>query len=273
MGDEIVVSPSSKSENDGIAGRLALRILQTSGGRQVLRPLGILVKPLLRGFCEDDPFRETRILPIGGINPFCVQAFYLDYNGSDWVPVRKRFIIAPCVGERKIRELHIFEIEYASSVSALSEKNLTIRGKKFVRFVMSKDTAYVDYTGVGLSTEEELNDKVTVDMKEYFLDQDYIRVIPTFSKPEPLDDSEVSACVLGTTCPVPDECPHTRVPIVRDDILDKSGYQEYKESRPEFNRPLPEFGEDGSNLLPDYSICHYRLFAYKLRSREWGTSH
>jgi len=56
---------------------------------------------------------------------------------------------------------------------------------------------------------------------------------------------------------------------IPDPISDFQVFTEYVEASPEFKAITGAHVGD-SQRDTDFEICHYRLFAYKLRSREWG---
>jgi hypothetical protein len=290
IGDEIMVHENPKNEEENLSGKVALKVLRTSGGRRVSNIVGPVPygdqhgratspemvpppppPPPLPPPPPPPPFDpldgilpKDRIPPVNGINPFCIHAYYLDFDGSKLVPVRRCFIIAPYAGERKIGSLAVYPIEYASG-NDMSREALVVRGQKFVRYAKSKSVTYLDCTGLELRTKEELNDKVIVDMKEYFRIDQHRADIPVFDEPEELDNPDIGNC----NCTYGPSCPHRHPFIIPDQPIDITVSEEYRATRPEF-KSLISSSETDSSWLPEYSICHYRLFAYKLRSREWG---
>jgi hypothetical protein len=79
--------------------------------------------------------------------------------------------------------------------------------------------------------------------------------------------SETSDCMV-VTCLSERYCPHRVTPGIVDDNVDENMSRDYRDGRSEF-RSLSAF-TSGPEREPDYSLCHYRVYAYKLRSREWG---
>jgi len=239
-----------------------MRILMTAGGRRAIMPklpAPVFPTPVKLLIPEDT------IEPINGINPFCIYAYYLDFNGSRLVPVRRRIVIAPYSGERNIMDLDVVPVNYASDTAEM----LRTRGEKFIKFVTSLIAPYVDCKGLELCTREELNDKVIVDMKGYLGSNP--GDMPTFQEPEELDISETSDCYKGADCDYGSFSCYHRSEIVHDQMFDLAAYREYVEDKPVFH-PLSGTQNAGPRELPDFSICYYRVFAYKLRSREWGES-
>jgi hypothetical protein len=261
-GDLVVTKPALKGFNDPeTQSQLGMRVLMTAGGRRVINPGQ--PAPLFRSSVKL-LMEEDWVQPINGVNPFYIHAYYLDFNGTRLVPVRKRIAIAPYSGERNILDLEIVPIEYAADASNMLQQ----RGKKFFELVTASTAPYVDCKGVELHTREELNDKVIVDMKGYFSINP--SDIPFFQEPEAPDISETTDCYAGNDCSIGGtSCHHRSARIVSDQICDLTAYQDYIEEKYAFN-PLSGTQTIGHIEPPDYSICHYRVFAYKLRSRDWG---
>jgi hypothetical protein len=263
--DDLVVTKTNKSQEEKISSSVrGMRVLLTRGGRRVIHP--VFPPPLVSSTRSASLVgREDALSPVNGINVFSIYAFYLDFDGFDWIPVRERFIIAPYSGERKITELEVYPIKYASNM----EERLQKSGKKFYELVTAKIAPYVDCTGHDLNTREELNDKVIVDMKSYF--NTHTGDMPDFFAPGPPDMSETSDCFMGLKCSELGgisgaRCYHRSTKIIVDQASELNTYRDYIDGRAEFNI-LPC---DVDTWEPDFTICHHRVFAYKLRSREWG---
>jgi len=259
-GDLIVTKRSTNLDGTETRARLGMKVLMTSGGRRVIMPK--LPAPVFQS-----PVHllspTDKIEPINGVNPFCIYAYYLDFNGSRLVPVRRRIIIAPYHGERNISDLDVIPMEYATEVADMLKE----RGKQFIESVTAPIAPYVDCKGLELVTREELNDKVIVDMKGYFGTNP--SDIPSFREPEELDLSETSDCYNGIECNQSCTTCYHRTSVVHDQMTDLEAYQDYIDDKPAFN-PLSGTSNAGPIDPSDFSICHYRVFAYKLRSREWG---
>jgi hypothetical protein len=175
-------------------------------------------------------------------------------------------VIAPYPGERNIQELEVVPFEYASGAAG----NLKERGRKFIEYVTASTAPYLDCKGLELRTREELNDKVIVDMKGYLSTNP--GDMPSFKEPEDLDLSETSDCYEGRDCSYAGySCDHRTAAVVHDQMSDLAAYQDFIDDKPVFN---PLSGAPNAGLIEpaDFCICHYRVFAYKLRSREWGKS-
>lgn len=260
---DLVMAKLSGNETT-ISSPLGMRVLMTSGGRRVISPSKSV--PLFEFGAKDDrpSLAEESAVRMNGFNPFCIQAYFLDYDGSRLVPVRRRFIIPPYTGERKVADLEVFPMEYASNMV----QQLEDRGRRFVDLATAKISPYVNCVGPDLDTREELNDKVIVDMKGYFSAKEINA--PAFTEPPPLDLSETIDCVLGSDCVYirTSTCPHRSMKIIADQATDILNYNEYIDGKPEFNTYLDP--QEAKTRDEDLPICHYRVFAYKLRSREWG---
>jgi hypothetical protein len=259
-GDLVVTKRSASLDETETEAQLGMRVLMTSNGRRVI--ISKLPAPIL--ITSVKLTAKDKVDPINGVNPFCIYTYYLDFNGSRLVPVRRRIVIAPYPGERNIHELDIVPFEYAGDAPDM----LTERGKKFIEYVTASTAPYLDCKGLELRTREELNDKVIVDMKGYLSTNP--SDMPSFIEPEDLDLSETSDCYEGRDCSYACySCEHRTAAIVHDQTSDLAAYQEYVDDKPVFN---PLSGAPNAGLIEpaDFSICHYRVFAYKLRSREWG---
>jgi hypothetical protein len=257
--DEIVTKHGSDTSNV-----MAMRVLRTNGGRRHIHPStapSFDSTPL--------PSSEERLQPVNGTNPFSIHAWYMDFNGTTLTPVRRRFVIQPYAGERSITDLEVYPIAYAKDAGKL-KVNLIERGKKFVKFATSASASYCDCRGEELGTKEELNDKVIVDMREYGKDDS----LPNYSEPDALDMSETSDCDRGLDCTMGPECFHNLAMIIHDQYTDKTAMKEYVAEQPIFQQLSGKNHREGLKLRDDdYAVCTYRLFAYKLRSRDWVEVH
>jgi hypothetical protein len=262
-GDLVVTKRLAGADETETQAQLGMRVLMTAGGRRVIMPK--LPAPALQSSLNLSS-SEDKIEPINGVNPFCIHAYYLDYNGSRLVPVRQRILIAPYSGERNISDLEIVPVDYVRGATDMLEE----RGRRFIDSVTALTAPYVDCKGLELSTREELNDKVIVDMKGYFNTNP--SDIPSFQEPEELDVSETSDCYQGKDCSYACFSCYHRTAIVHDQMSDLAAYQEYVDDKPVFN-PLSGTPNAGPIEPSDFAICHYRVFAYKLRAREWGMFH
>ncbi|KAF2871440.1 hypothetical protein BDV95DRAFT_606882 [Massariosphaeria phaeospora] len=241
---------------------MAMRVLRTNGGRRHIHPG---VSPPF----DSTPLPADRVQPVNGMNPFSVHAWYIDFDGTSLSPVRRRFVIQPYTGERSITDLDVYPIKYAKDPTKLKE-TLIDRGKKFVKFATAPSASYCECKGEELGTKEELNDKVIVDMKEYGKDD----TLPSYTEPDALDMSETSTCDRGLECTLGPECYHTTTKILHDQYTDKTAMKDYVAEQPLFQHLTGKENRDPPKLQDnDYAICTYRLFAYKLRSRDWVEIH
>ncbi|KAH3965117.1 hypothetical protein HBI56_196210 [Parastagonospora nodorum] len=260
-GDLIVDKMHTQNAGNSLSSVKCRRVLLTRGGRRVLHPS--FPPPLLPWTGSFLQKEEEPLAPINGINVFAIYAYYLDFDGSVWRPVRERFVIHPYSGERNITDLEIYPVEYADG----TEKRLQERGKRFHDLVTAKTVPYVDCTGIDLDTKEEINDKVIVDVRSYFNSEgtEFVPYIP----PSALNVSETSDCYLGMDCATDGQsesrCLHRKQIIIPDQSSDLEIYQDHIYGKLEFNA-VPY---DLKLWVPDFAICHYRIFAYKLQSRDW----
>ncbi|KAF2122822.1 hypothetical protein BDV96DRAFT_561438 [Lophiotrema nucula] len=260
-GDEIVTKQFGSNDQDKA---MAMRVLRTNGGRRHIHPTTAPSFDSTRL-----PELEDRIQPVNGVNPFVVHAWYLDFDGSHLTPVRKRVVIQPYVGERNITDLEVHPIKYAPNYMEL-RASLIARGKRFVRIVQSPTTSYCDCHGEELDTKEELNDKVIVDMKEY----DRLHSLPGYTEPDALDMSETSNCPQGLNCTSGPECYHNTAKIVHDQYAEKAAMKAYIDSQTIFQQFSSASQREKLVLEEDdFALCNYRLYAYKLRSRDWVQVH
>jgi len=261
--DLIVDRMHTQSAGTSLSNVKCRRVLITRGGRRVLHPsFPPPLIPWAGSFLEKE---EEPLAPINGINVFAIYAYYLDFDGSVWRPVRERFIIHPYSGERKITDLDVYPIKYAYK----TEEKLQARGKRFHDLVTAKTVPYVDCTGIDLDTKEDINDKVIVDFRSYFNSE--MTELDPFNPPGAMNISETSDCYAGLECSsagmTESRCPHRKQRISPDQTSDLEVYQAFVYGKVEFNS-VPY---DLKLWVPDFAICHYRIFAYKLQSRDWGT--
>jgi len=263
-GDTIVTKETAFQPDNTTGNRMGLKVLMTSGGRRVISP----VSPAPLFGLDENPRLDQETDPppsYSELNPFCIHAYYLDYDGSKLVPVRRGFVIPPYANARSVTDLDVFPIGYAADL----RKKLLERGRKFEDYVKARPARYLDCKGTELCTREELNDKVIVDMRGYLSTTP--GDIPRFDYPEAPNISEISDCPLARDCASSGRalCIHRQSRIIPDPISDVQVFTEYVEASPDFKAITGAHAGDSQGDT-DFEICHYRLFAYKLRSREWG---
>ena len=237
-----------------------LKVLRTNGGRRRIQP-GI--SPSIDSTPLPDP--KDQVKPVNNINPFCIHAYFLDFDGVSLVPIRQRIVVQPYVGERSIFDLEVYPIEYALEKAPEVKDSLVKRGKNFIKYAMSSSLSYCNCKGEDLTTKEELDDKVIVDMREYYR----IHTPPRFTEPDALDFSETSDCPKGLACSMGLDCFHGLVNIVHDQLTDKAALKQLMDSQ-EIFKESPGKARGPPSKDDDFALCSYRLFAYELRSRAWG---
>jgi hypothetical protein len=261
-GDEIVVRHKTVMRQTIGERTMIMRVMRTNGGRHHIHPS---VAPSF----DSTPLPPDRPQPVNGINPFSIHAWYIDYNGISLTPIRRRIVIQPYSGERSITDLETFPISYYKDVDQLKSA-LIERGKRFVKYATSPSACYCDCRGETLDTQDEVNEKVIVDMKEYGKGGN----LPKYSEPDALDFSETSTCDRGLDCTLGSECYHGTLTIIDDQHTDKTMLKDYISEQSIFQQVSGNDRHGGIKLTDnEYVICNYRLHAYKLRSREWVKVH
>ncbi|KAJ4291995.1 hypothetical protein N0V90_009894 [Kalmusia sp. IMI 367209] len=269
-GDHLVMKRDPDSDYDSSNWYASLwRVLRVQGGRRELckearPPVG---PPPLHSQARQPPAPPHKV---NGMIPFTIDTYHLDHDGFTIVPVRRRFFIMPFTGERKITELEVFPLEYASDRHA-SKDTLIERGRKFVEYVSSKKTGYhLDCRGSDLQNKtERLDEQMIVDMEDYWGDPRNTGR-PAYSAPEPLDARETSHfCYAFEPCETSSQIPfvvdhYIDQDFMDEDIKDRFLFSDYNERR------LKEKLEMNDN---DFAICTHRLYGWLLRSRKWGTVH
>lgn len=205
--------------------------------------------------------------PMWKAQPVVIHCIYMDFNGRLLGPVSKRIEIPKFDSEREIRSLPIFPLRFASDSEVRSR--LIKRGELFMKLA---EVTHVQFTGVTLDTQEEVDSQVVVDFEQTLQHNTGwgpdIEPPPTgdTSGPEPAEDNTYSCNILG---------------CCDDDVLHKDAYVDMNRMR-EFNREQPTLAiytrylqaiKEGNRLRDDELVLlTHRLFAFVLRSRKWGTS-
>lgn len=282
-GDEIIMKPKEIVDEEHPWYASLLRVLRVQGGRPHIYPRDVapyisgvqaVIQPAAPPPPAGTPVREPpppRPKSINGIIPFTVDAYYLDFNGHRILPIRKRFFIEPFAGERDVQELEVYPYEFASdSENHLQRETLIAQGKRFLEYVYSKAASHVECKGAELDTRDELSEQLLVDMREYWKWNNTIR--PVYQVPEELDVSETSDCYLPIQCREGPDCRHRKTRIFSDQFVDKDHMDDHVEKHKYFQigsslqpKQMPSLTDD------DLAICTFRLFAWGLHSRKWGT--
>lgn len=130
---------------------------------------------------------------------FMVDCYYIDYDGSSYRPVSKRFNIRRFEGEKSITSLPCYPIRYAEKGKQLLEE-LQKKGQKFQEFLETKHVNYFGWTlvnnpaGSRIEVEhgerkmpEYVDGPVVIDFEEAF--NSYPRWKPVFREPAVLADN------------------------------------------------------------------------------------
>ena len=120
----------------GTTQKRAYRVLHVTGGRAIL-DIGDQLPIDTRS--EAQPLRswerhEDQALTYAHSRntPFVIDAFYIDFDGENFGPVPRRFVIQEYEDEVPINTLHAYPAEFDSQTSE-TKKELVRRGKKFVK--------------------------------------------------------------------------------------------------------------------------------------------
>lgn len=206
---------------------------------------------------------------INGVIPFTIDTYILEHDGATIVPVRRRFLILPFAGKRKIADLDVFPLHYASERHSLKAL-LVERGRKFVEYTTSNKTGYhVNCRGAHLlDKQERLDEQMIIDMELYWGDPAQVGR-PIYSIPEPLDGREtMHFCYHEAPC----ESRALNSFAVTDYFVDQDAMDGHTENRYIFTdynlRRLKNTVEINDDY--DYAICTHQLFGYLLRKRYYS---
>ncbi|KAI9704612.1 MAG: hypothetical protein M1820_005525 [Bogoriella megaspora] len=162
--------------------RRAYRVLHVTGGRRVRddpAALGLPPKPGRRGapmrsppmdYDDYDDEEEDGLPRLGvnkRVNPFVVDAFYVDFDGRKFGPRPRKFTIAEYTGSRPIRSLKAYPSKFMNDESSVIE-NLLDRGQKFVNLTAQSHKLYSGYSiaeGDRWTQVEEINSEVIIDQE------------------------------------------------------------------------------------------------------------
>jgi hypothetical protein len=113
IGDLIVTNPSKSQRSADTASTLGMRVFMTTGGRRVINRASS--PPIYLQHSSAKTTEDTTVA-INGINPFCIQAHYTDFDGSRLVTARRRFVIPPYIGKRKVVDFEVYSVGYTSTI-------------------------------------------------------------------------------------------------------------------------------------------------------------
>lgn len=266
-GDHLLMNQSIDPKHDHPWHSTLWRVLQVRGGRAQICRRYLHPPPLPPGPNGQSP--PMVISPVNGVVPFVIDAYYIDFDGRRLIPVRRRFTIQPYEGERDIRKLDVYPVEYASDWQA-SMKSLAARGRKFVDSIYTSAVTHVEYRGVDLKTKDELDEQMIVDM-EYYWRHEETQHLPYYFAPEALD-----TCETAHYCTPNDweqgYCGRNTDVIVSDNYVEEEYMDEHVEGRGHVLQFTTRFENKKNFEEDDLAICSHRLFGWCLRSRKWGAS-
>lgn len=266
----------------------AFQVLAVSGGRRVLTqggPNDIIDDPegTTKGNPEkaaENPFRSSV-----RYNPFMVECFYYDFDGSHFGAVGKDFVIKGYDDLKPVTSLTVYPAQFRHEGGDW-KTDLVRRGEKFVRLCASTEVAHKQYVGRTLDDpSEELDSRVIIDFH-------FASTIAGSSRPN--GDGWVRGLVLNApfeadmdevteTIPADSDgrvychriycqvCSHSNIrsPIFNEQTLDRDNTNRFFERSPLLSKDDivdKDLGPDELMLLP------LRLFGFVLRSRKWGKS-
>lgn len=142
----------------GTTQKRAYRVLHVTGGRAIL---DIGDQPPIDTRSTSQPLKswerhEDQALTYAHSRntPFIIDAFYIDFDGENFGPVPRRFVIQEYEGEQPINALHAYPAKFdAKAVN--TEKELLKRGKKFVKLAR---VTHKRYSGLS-AREPSVNDQ------------------------------------------------------------------------------------------------------------------
>lgn len=107
-------------------------VLHVTGGRTLQRYSQVAMD-------KDNPIDTWRLreeaeycAKYSRISPFVIDGFYLDFDGTNFGPLPRKFTLQEFEGEVKITSLEVFPIKFDEDPKQ-TEKSLTKRGKKIVK--------------------------------------------------------------------------------------------------------------------------------------------
>jgi hypothetical protein len=196
-----------------------------------------------------------------------IHCIYMDFNGKLLGPVSKEIEIPKFDGEREIRSLPVYPLRFTNDSEV--RDRLIRRGKIFMELAEVK---HMQFTGVTLNTQEEVDSQVVVDFEQTLQHNTGwgpdIQPPPAGNTSEPQPARDITpSCIITGCCN--DEKSH------QDAYVDQNRMKEFTREQPTlaiYSRYI-EVIKDGNRLRDDELVLlTHRLFVFILRSRKWGTS-
>ncbi|MCJ1401381.1 hypothetical protein MMC11_004593 [Xylographa trunciseda] len=226
------------------------RVLQVCGGRRFISPR------------RDTG--EANYNPRAKISNLIIDAFYIDFDGTQFRAAPKQITIYPYDGLRKVTSLEAYPLRFYPSMEK-EEIRLTARGERFVHSIRDMHKKYKGLTikeGDKYVREEEIDSDVIIDFEFAFRKSEPLIAPPLFD----------GGVLLQPTRPSSRECwPLERtndafpgVTYEDDQSLNTLQVAEFSSNTDLLNpRPLSRMSKDHLMLLP------YRIYGYVLLSRKW----
>lgn len=266
------------------------RVIQTTGGRRLL---SLEVMP--------SKIDTLRAKPS---SPFRIDCYYLDFDGSRFGPVHRRFQIRPFEGLRQITALDLHPLEYQGNHKDLIDK-LTKRGAEFVGLTQVSHKYFKGRTIVegpdgaritgpmqqnknyGISYQEHVESPVIVDFNRTIqlnpewgpklsigelAEPDVCEVIEMSTAGDnhrvPTHPGDREPPLLDRMCRTPVCCQNED--ILLDFLWDRRVTEEFV-SKEEILSP---YGVDKDYVVSEEQLrlLPNRVFGFILRSRKWGES-
>ena len=132
----------------GVSQRRAYRVLHVTGGRAILdvgdQPSSEAHPTSQQPRSWEQHEDQGLTHPHSRYTPFVIDCFYIDFDGENFGPVPRRFIIQEYEGEQPINSLHAFPSKFDPNCNEV-EKMLLKRGKKFFKLA---GVSHKKYTGL-----------------------------------------------------------------------------------------------------------------------------
>ncbi|KIW06451.1 uncharacterized protein PV09_02895 [Verruconis gallopava] len=259
--------------------RLCMKVLRTTGGNW--SKSGRAEFP--DADIQDDDDDDDDAIEHNDRSTFYIEAYYVDYDGSKFVPATRLFQINPFHGERPILDLELTPADPHENNDS-NIRNMTERGALFASYVPK--TKHMLCKGFDLETQDEIDGPVMVDISEYYRYAASEKIFPpNFVRPErylcpaaEIDDIDMCPCG-AIQCEMEHRSAYRSIydephlisgKALADQFLDDLRMEEYMKTQTLFKSRPSQDNEQDALHPSEYVICHYRAFVYVLRSRKWA---
>ncbi|KFA78905.1 hypothetical protein S40288_08488 [Stachybotrys chartarum IBT 40288] len=202
-------------------------------------------------------------------NPFTLHCAYIDFDGKNFGPVKRKFHIPPFGDHKAIKSLPVYPFRFAKSSD--TRQKFHDRGRMLLNVAKFKAMYYM---GVTVDTRDEIDSQVVVDFNEALVDQERREAWEPFVGPismaaESRDDECSSICCRDQV-------------VVFGHHVDTTLTENYVKSLLPSNRLAapslilsPRSLEETLGSIDQLSetellIMTYRVFGFILRSRKWA---